>query len=212
MATPRTGKPYIWATWLAKLLGGDRCLWAAWFKAHNKYEKYEEMASDLARWNREHTKLMAARQRELEEAGWTVTVESDNDFKLEGQTAVVAGKPDIVATIPGQILVVDGKTGRERDSDIFQVLLYLMAIPKSRPDLVGDLTGEVYYKSGATVTLTPSELAAEMPRIVEMIKTISGDTPPVKVPTREECRRCNIGLKDCPERVREQRPIAVGEF
>ena len=31
--------PYIWVTWLTKLLAGEaQCDWASWFKAHNKYD------------------------------------------------------------------------------------------------------------------------------------------------------------------------------
>lgn len=212
MSTKRTGKPYIWVTWLAKLLGGNQCVWSAWFKAHFKYDKYEEMATDLVKWNRDHTKLMAARKRALEADGWTVTTESDNDFKLEGASAVVAGKPDLVATKPGYTLLVDGKTGRERDSDVWQVLLYLFAIPKCRPELKDTLEGEVHYRDN-DVTITLDQLTPErMSTVVNLIQAIASDTPPPKKPSRDECKRCNIGPKDCPERVRESRPLAVGEF
>jgi hypothetical protein len=91
-------------------------------------------------------------------------------------------------------------------------MLYLFAIPKSRPDLVGDLVGEVHYKHG-DVTLTPAELTpARLNELVSLIKVIGADVPPPKKPSREECKRCNIGSADCPERVLERRPTAVGEF
>ena len=210
----RTGKPYIWVTWLAKLLGGNRCVWSAWFKAHYKYDKHEEMAADLVKWNREHNALMAARKKELEADGWKVMVEEENAFKLEGEVAIVAGKPDIVATKPGQVLVVDGKTGRERESDIWQVLFYLFSIPKSRPDLTGALVGEVQYKVGdVRITLTPDELdETRMGQIVALIKSVASSEPPAKAPSRDECKRCNIGFKDCPQRVGREETTSVGEF
>ena len=212
MATLRKGKPYIWTTWLAKLLGGQQCVWSAWFKAHYKYDKYEEQAADLVKWNKDHTRLMLARQRALEEDRWVVTVEDKNAFKLEGAAAIVAGKPDIVAVKRDLVLVVDGKTGRERESDIWQVLLYLFAVPKSRRDLPANLEGEVHYKN-TDVALTPAELTpARMEAIVALIKTIGDPTPPVKAPSRDECKRCNIGSKDCPQRVGEARTTLVGEF
>jgi len=32
--------PYIWVTWLTKLMAGEaQCEWASWFKAHHKYDK-----------------------------------------------------------------------------------------------------------------------------------------------------------------------------
>lgn len=214
MATPRGDKPYIYVTWLAKLLGGNECLWSAWFKAHFKYDKYEEQAMDLVKWNRDHNKLMARRRKELEEDGWAVTSEEQNAFKLEGESAIVAGKPDLVATKPGQVLVVDGKTGKERDSDIWQVLFYLFSIPKSRRDLKGELVGEVQYSRGdQRVTLTPDALdESRMHDIVTLIKIVASDTPPRKVPSREECKRCNIGSRDCPQRVGERQTTAVAEF
>lgn len=214
MATARTGKPYIWVTWLAKLLGGQRCVWSAWFKAHYKYDKFEEMAADLVKWNREHNALMAARVKELEADGWTVMVEDQNAFKLEGASAVVAGKPDIVATKAGQVMVVDGKTGRERESDLWQVLFYLFAIPKSRPDLVGELVGEVQYAKGdVRITVTPADLdEVRMGQLLDLIKTVAGADAPPKTPSRAECKTCNIGSRDCPQRVGAEQTTAVGEF
>jgi CRISPR/Cas system-associated exonuclease Cas4 (RecB family) len=211
MATRRTGKPYIWVTYLSKLLGGNQCLWSAWFKAHYRYQKYEVEAADLAEWNRDHSRLMRQRREEMEEAGWTVAVEDQNEFKLEGTSAVVAGKPDLIATLPGHVLVIDGKTGRERDSDYWQVLLYLFALPKSRPDLVGKLEGEVQYQRGdKRVTVKPSDLSpARLDDVVSLIKVIGSDEAPSRAPSREECKRCNIGFADCPERFKERAQAAV---
>lgn len=213
MAVARSGKPYIWATHLAKLLGGQQCLWSAWFKARFKYAKYEEQALDLVKWNRDHTRLMQARQQQLEADGWTCYVEDANAFRLEGATAVLAGKPDLVAVKGDQVLLVDGKTGRERESDIWQVLIYLWALPKVRPELAAkQIEGEVYYRSGP-VTLTPDELDDERrTRLLDLIKVIGGDAPPAKRPSRAECRMCTIGPDDCPERVGEAQTTRVGEF
>ena len=37
MAQLRQGGPYVWVTWLTKLLVGDAsCEWAAWFKAQHE--------------------------------------------------------------------------------------------------------------------------------------------------------------------------------
>lgn len=215
MATPATKRPgsaYIYATWVAKLLGGLQCTYSAWFRAHYKHQKYEESAADLVKWNRDHIKLMQARQQQLEADGWTCFVEDDNSFKLEGATAVLAGKPDLVAVKGDQVLLVDGKTGRERESDPWQVLIYLWALPKVRPDLAAkQIEGEVYYRSGAA-TVTPAELEERLPRILELVKVIGADTPPAKRPSRMECRLCTIGAWDCPERVGEAKTTAVGEF
>jgi CRISPR/Cas system-associated exonuclease Cas4 (RecB family) len=216
MATKRTGRPYIWTTWLAKQLGGDMCRYSAWFKAHFRYDKYEEMALDLSQWNKEHNALMLLRQRQLEADGWVVEVESQNDFKLEGRKAVVAGKPDLVARKGDAVRIIDGKTGRERDSDIFQVLVYLYALPLVRPELATKvLTAEVEYgKTKQIIEFGTDALTEErMDEIVGMISVIASDDPPAKVPSREECRRCNVGPKDCPQRVMKDQNVAqVGAF
>ncbi len=212
MATPRTGSAYIWSTWLAQLLGGKECVWRVWFMSHFKYEKVvEEEAFDLVAWNREHSRLMRDRTLELEEAGWTVSTEDANAFKLQGSTATLAGKPDIVATMPGHVLVIDGKTGRARESDVWQVLIYLFALPKSRPDLIGQLVGEIQYKHGdKRVAVLPEQLTSDrLQAMVTTIKTISGPTPPRRSPSRDECKRCNIGLADCPERFQERAGLAA---
>lgn len=201
----KNGKPYIWVTWLAGLLGGKQCIYSAWFRARYKYDKFEEEAKDLTKWNREHTTMMKARATELEELGFTVTLEEG--FKLEGEVAIVAGKIDILgvqkhADGGSELFVVDGKTGQRRDSDWWQVLIYLFAVPRARKDLVGDLTGEVHYKRGdERIAVLPSDLTPERKaEIVGMIKLIAGEEAPRKVATRDECKRCNIGVKDCPER------------
>lgn len=226
MATRKTGKPYIHVTWLAKLLGGHECVWSAWFRAHHQYQKFETQGANLAQWNREHDALMRARRLELERQGYTVTVEEANAFKLEGSLAIIAGKPDLVACrpatthaetgellTPAHTLIVDGKTGRERESDIWQVLLYLYAYPKVRT-LTGELEGEVQYKSGdVRIATTPAELTPERwAQVLALIQAISRDTPPPRTPSRYECRVCNIGPQDCPQRINTEATVGVSEF
>ena len=52
-------QPYIWATWLSRLLAGEsHCEWAAWFRAH--YQDWERPPSDFdqTRWMMDHTGLV----------------------------------------------------------------------------------------------------------------------------------------------------------
>lgn len=216
MATKRGGLPYIWVTWLAKQLGGNPCRWSAWFMARHRYDKVEEMGGDLAQWNREHNALVAARKKQLERDGWVVEVEEQNAFKLEGTKAVVAGKPDLVAMKGDVVKVWDGKTGREKDSDVEQVLFYLYALPMVRPSLKGKtLIGEVEYSKGRdVVTLTPDALDEDkLEEMHGMISVIASNDPPARAPSRELCKRCNIGPRDCPQRVTQDQNVAqVGAF
>lgn len=217
MATRKTGKAYVWVTWLTSLLGGKQCVWSAWFRANFKYEKFEEEAFDLAQWNRDHSRLMRDRRAELEADGWTVTVENQNEFKLEFDTAVLAGKPDIIAKKQGRVLIIDGKTGRERDSDLWQVMVYLRAYQKTHPNMTESLEGEVQYKRGGQrVSVTLDELTPQRrDDVVTMMATLGSPNPPPKTPSRDECRRCSVGFGDCPERVgpkTQQAVVTAAEF
>ena len=52
----RREHPYIWATWLAKLLTSENsCEWAVWFKAH--YQDWTRTPSEFnqAEWMLNHT-------------------------------------------------------------------------------------------------------------------------------------------------------------
>lgn len=199
----RGGLPYVWVTWLAKLLGGDQCVRAVWFKSRYAYAKLpEKNAEQLAEWNREHNAMMRARRAELEENGWTVQTEVE--FKLQGRTAIIAGKEDLVAKMPGHVLIVDGKTGRRRDSDFWQVLLYLYQ-RLHQPHASGSLklVGEVFYKSGAIVDVRVSDVERHEQAVIQMVQAIASATEPTPNPSKHECERCNIRAEDCPKRYRD---------
>jgi len=209
----RDGKPYVWATWLAKLLGADaQCQWQFWFKAHYKHKKFQTDAQNLIEWNADHTDLMTEIRAELEAHGWICAVEDDNAFKIDGKTAVVAGKPDLVATMPGHVLVVDGKTGKQREADVWQVLLYLYARVLATKDATAKVVGEVRYRSG-TSTVTPALLTTDRTdAIARTIHLLADSHAPKRSPSRYECAKCDIGFEDCPDRYREQPPIATEAF
>jgi hypothetical protein len=93
------------------------------------------------------------------------------------------------------------------------VLLYMFAVQRARKDLVGELEGEVRYANGVTLTVTAAELTPEkVSEITRAIAIVSAERPPPKAPSRDECRFCNIGPRDCPERVMERDAVAVSDF
>ncbi len=74
MTTPRSS-PYVYATWPAKYLTGDKsCLWACWFKTH--HQNYDKAPSDfdLVRWQAEHTVLVNSLVNDLEKQGCEVFI------------------------------------------------------------------------------------------------------------------------------------------
>ena len=84
--------PYIWATWLPRLLTGEsNCEWAIWFKAH--YQDWPKVPSgfDQAQWLLDHTALLNEQKAHWETSGYTVHIERQNSFRLRGQSATLAG-------------------------------------------------------------------------------------------------------------------------
>ena len=147
MAQKRPGPPYIWVTTLAKLLTGENsCEWAGWFKAH--YRGWTKPPSDFdsATWMLEHTALVNRERESLENIGYDVYTENQNLFRLRGQTAIIAGKPDLIGEKHREILISDAKTGRPSPSHHAQVRIYQYAVPRALPQFQGkDARGQVRY-------------------------------------------------------------------
>jgi hypothetical protein len=188
-------KPYIWASWLTKLLAGeDSCWWKSWYRAHYKYTKTPDDAdrADFFReWTRKHDAIVQRRATELRGQGYVVRVEEDASFKLHGGAADVAGKPDLVALKDSAALVVDAKSGRRRSSDHWQVLLYLFALPVSwlsAPEI--KLRGEVAYADADEPVRALK--VPERDAILNAIRRVSAPTPPPQVPSAHECARCDV--------------------
>lgn len=218
MSSRRHGLPYIWATWITGYLAGaDHCLYAAWYKAHYKFDKVER-DFDLAAWTAEHAAMVTIRASQLEAEGWLVAREDQNSFKLKGETALLAGKPDIIARRGLEVLVDDCKSSKQRDGDYFQILIYLFALLRvwaREPWFSRELRirGELLYKTHMrTIELT--ELAPfHVARIIETIRQVAAEDPPAKVPSAGECSFCDLGPGDCPERIdRAVQPVLVSEF
>lgn len=96
MPTLRT-QPYIWTTWISKILGGDNsCEWSAWYRA-----QYQDIPkrdrSDMDTPRLKHTSLLQRSKSRFEKEGYRVLIEDQNSFKLKGRVATLAGKPDLVA-------------------------------------------------------------------------------------------------------------------
>lgn len=213
--TPRKGLPYFFVSWLAKYLAGDsQCLWALDFKSRFKYDK---VASDfnLAAWSAEHDALVLARAAELRAAGYTVTLENENYFQLKGQSAIVAGKMDIVARKPGYAIILDGKTGQVRKSDWHQMLTYMAVLPLLWESGLMRISGEVFYKDGTRIVIEPEEVTAERKTaLFDLIRRIAspsaaGTLTPSRTPSVLECQWCDISANDCPQRMEHAEAAAV---
>lgn len=149
--------------------------------------------------------MVRNRARELKESGYDVYVENQNKFVLLGSGGVtLAGTPDIVAAKGTDALVVDCKTGKERGSDVFQVLVYMLVLPKTHKACAGaEVRGQVEYR-GQMLDVGADKLTEGVKRLIrDMIRTVGGSKAPTRVPSGTECLFCGLGSEDCMERVED---------
>jgi PD-(D/E)XK nuclease superfamily len=213
--TTRRRSPFIWVTWLTPFLSGDnQCYWSLQFKAQHTYQKHErdDEAVSLAQWKADHAVLVEAHADRLVTEGWRLTLEDQNAFTLRGTSATLGGKPDIVATRPDVVRVIDGKTGQRRGSDIWQVLVYMFALPLAHPvwkDV--PIHGQVVYRDG--VVEVPALTGVARARIVDTIQRAARALDPTaRVPSGRECSFCDIGRDDCPDRIEPVPAVTTAEF
>jgi CRISPR/Cas system-associated exonuclease Cas4 (RecB family) len=216
---PKDGKPSVYATNLAGLLSGDKeCKFATWFKSRYWYDKIEDTTFDRAGWTGDHTAMVQAEQQRLVADGWTVTVESANKFDLEGKVGSIAGKPDIRAEKwadgkPVAVRLVDCKTGRQRNSDFQQVLLYLYAELKMRPANRGVIHGYVVYKEQRVYVPLEELTEARVLALGMTMREVCGQEPPKAAPSQRECQYCDIPAAYCVARWQAAEPkTAVDDF
>ena len=178
--------PYIWVTWLTKLLAGEsQCDWASWFKAHNKYDK---LPSDfnLTQWTADHNQMLLERAQYYRDAGYSVFIEDQNSFMLEGEDgAILSGKADIVAINGTKAIVEDCKTGQPRNSDQMQVLIYMLVLPLACAHCSElELDGIVKYKNDAVFiknNRVDESLKSVLRNIINKITKLSPNTMARKV-------------------------------
>lgn len=149
----------------------------------------------------------------LEEEGYSIWIEGENWFEVPGrQHAIkVAGKPDIVAVRGDRAWVEDCKTGKPKNADLYQVLLYMLLLPLSVEQCRGlRLEGRLVY-ADSIIDVPASQVNAEFKaQLREAIAILSGSNPPHKIPSFQECRYCDIPVLCCPQRM-EDKPTEVLE-
>ena len=210
MAKLRIDGPYVWVTWLPRLLSGESsCEWASWFKAQHQGDSWARMPSDFdqAGWLMNHTALLNQQRQKWEQQGYTVLTEGQNSFNLRGSSVVLAGKPDLVARRRDEITVIDAKTGRLSPAHATQVLIYMYALPRAQERYRGlSIAGQVAYPDH--VVDIPAEEVD--PTFIEnlggLMRRLASEMPARRVPSPRECRFCEITSADCPERAAESPP------
>ena len=139
---------------------------------------------------------------EYEQRGFTVSVERQNDFRLQVASATISGRPDIVAWRDDQAVIVDAKAAKPNPSHEIQVMLYMTWLPLIDPRFQKEkLSGEVYYGEEAVIDIPAASVNDRFREITAgLIGRVTSKTPPRKAPSVSECRFCPISGRYCPER------------
>ena len=207
MAELRRNGPYIWVTWLTRLLVGENsCEWAAWFRAQHESWSWSKVPSgfDQVSWQLAHTARVNESRRQWEERGYTVFTENQNGFSLRGRTATLGGKPDLIAREGESGVIIDVKTGHPSPSHGVQVMLYMYAVPKAMWQYRGvAFDGKIAY-SDHEVDIPASAVDETFIRNLSgLVRRLSNEAPARRVPSFRECQFCDISSVDCPERAAE---------
>ena len=193
------------------MLSGDAsCEWAAWFQIQhdgNSWEKRQE--KDFTQWKIDHTTALTKCREEWKSKGYTTFIEDQNTFFMDGNSATLKGKPDLVVIKDGVATIIDVKTGKMRESHKAQVMLYMWALPIALPLVLRvfqerqDIRFEGLVSYGNQSVNIPSEAINDdfHDRVVSLIKRLLSREPAHKVPSYGECLFCDITHIDCPERV-----------
>ena len=199
----RREHPYIWTTWLPRLFTGENsCEWAAWFRA--QFQDWTRQPSDFnqTEWLLQHTTLLNEQKAQWDAHGHAVLVEGQNSFRLRGQSATLAGKPDLMVVRDKDALIIDVKTGKEQPWHAVQVMIYQYAIPRALPQYKGmRMAGEVVCPSRTVKVPTGALPGQFIEDLGALIRRLAADQPAQRVPSAQKCRFCDISAADCPQRV-----------
>ncbi len=198
-------KPYIWVTWLTPLLAGeDSCEWKTWLKAH--YQGWRKMPSDFdsAKWNENHTALLNQLRDEYRAKCGTLLMEGQTKWQIEGKTAIVAGKMDLLTLNPNWI--IDAKTGKPKNSHVIQMKIYLLAVEMGAlPGISGKFQAVLRYTDHEREIPSVDDVFRE--RFFALVRRIGAKDALSTVPSLSECRFCDIA--DCPDRIDQVVPAEI---
>ena len=199
----RREHPYIWTTWLSRLLAGQNsCEWAGWFKAHHRNWVKPPSDFDQAEWMLNHTAALNRQKEEWLQRGCQVRVEGQNSFQLRGQTATLAGKPDLIVIRDDHTLIIDVKTGQEQPWHKVQLMTYLYALPKAFLEFRdARISGEIVYPTHIARVPKGAPPGQFIDSLGSTIRRIAAEQPPKRVPSAQECRFCDITAADCAQRI-----------
>ena len=121
---------------------------------------------------------------------------------LQGRSATLAGKPDLIFRKGDIVTVIDAKTGRPSPAHGVQVMMYMYMLPRTLPQYGGlTIYGQVAYPDHVVDVPANAVDKKFAGRLGELVNRLASQTPARKTPNFSECRFCEITKADCPDRV-----------
>jgi hypothetical protein len=204
--------PDFWVTEISELMGAETfCQRRVQFRGHNPSVTLvatHDLAA-RARHGHEHKRGLEKLKRSYEDDGYRVKKEWDNKFTTRvGNNSVLtlSGRPDLIAihdTLPP--LIIDYKSGQQRRAHRFQVMMYMLLVPRSLDEYEerkGMFEGRVEYADGSKPTrIMPGEVNdGFIADLGEFVRQLASKEPRPKVPRQEECSSCPLAYGECSER------------
>jgi CRISPR/Cas system-associated exonuclease Cas4 (RecB family) len=147
--------------------------------------------------------MVIQRSIALQEQGFRVNVENANSFKVKGKTysICIAGRPDIVAIKDNWVVVEDCKSGREKASHLYQVLLYMLLLrhaPETKSLCQGQIPhGRLIYPN-RVIDIPNQRIDRDfITHFHQVLSSLTCPIFPTPKPNPSECRYCRLPAKNC---------------
>jgi len=162
---------------------------------------------DQTGWGMNHTAPLNEQRRRWERQGYSILTEGQNSFNLRGSSAVLAGKPDLIARRRDEITAIDAKTGRPSPAHAVQVLIYMYALPLALERYRGlSIAGQVAHPDHVVDIPVDAVDGIFVGNLGSLMRRLASQMPTRRVPSPGECRFCEITPADCPDRPGEGLP------
>lgn len=193
----RRDKPFIWVTWLAKLLfGSNQCKWSVWHRAHFDYNKRPD--KDWTESNIKHTAIRTRLLEDLENRDCDILLE--REVLIDDPNVTIKGKIDALIVKDDRGMVFEVKSGKKSNSDRAQLMIYMWMIKRAYKRYQDVLFDGMLVYDDVRTKIAVTEINEDFNRtLTDLIRSIIHEEPPRKYPSHFECQWCNIA--DCDERV-----------
>jgi CRISPR/Cas system-associated exonuclease Cas4 (RecB family) len=190
-------EPYVYITWLAKVMDGAACQWSYAFQiGHLLKTRAHEFINP--EWNVAHTRALVELENEIRGKGLAPEVEYELSIQVDN--AKVAGKIDCLVVDDDNrvVTVYEVKTGSPKSRDKLQTQLYMYFLAqRGRTYREYGLRGMLVYPDRREpVDGVPEHFGDDVKFFLDLLI----DGTPRKRPG-SNCRDCKIHAVDCPERL-----------